>query len=189
MQGLRALSGATFWFATLAPVVTVAVLVVASRRYQGRSSRTRSGLVAADVLVALCAVGVVVVTLYPVVPYHPGVAAGVQLRPLASISTVLRHSIDASVVVRIVGLNVLLFVPLGFALAVRLGRVPLAIATAAATSLVVETVQAFAPLGRVANVDDVILNTVGATFGAAVAHLGLRMLRAPARADVDASTG
>lgn len=63
--------------------------------------------------------------------------------------------------------NAALFVPLGVALALFGGRLPLgkAILVTVTVSLVVETVQYATPVGRVADVTDVAMNVMGAALG------------------------
>ncbi|WP_040168050.1 VanZ family protein [Microbacterium gorillae] len=83
------------------------------------------------------------------------------------------------------GLNALMFVPLGVALAVLVGRRwwILAPVLAFALSFTVENLQARIP-GRVPDVQDILWNTVGGTVGALVVMLvrGLRQRRATQRA-------
>ena len=69
---------------------------------------------------------------------------------------------------QIVG-NLLIFAALGFLVPVRfamLASLPRVLAVAAAGSVLIETAQYLLPLDRVASIDDVLLNTVGAGLAA-----------------------
>jgi glycopeptide antibiotics resistance protein len=130
------------------------------------------------------------VTLQPIDPYHTGIEWGLQLRPLVSIVDVVTTSVAASVAVRIVVFNILLFVPLGFALMLRTRRWVVAVGAACCTSVAIETLQALLPLGRTTNVDDVILNAIGAAVGGgiAVAVLQIWALRSVTRRPINGDT-
>ena len=133
---------------------------------------------------AWCLLGIACVTLLPTPPGQTGLEWGLQLRPFASVVDELTSAIDASVAFRIVGLNVVLFIPLGFLLRIRpIGWLP-TIALVAAISLTIETLQAVLPLGRTANIDDVLLNTLGGVLGAAAGSLLLRRRAQPQPAEV-----
>lgn len=73
--------------------------------------------------------------------------------------------------------NVLLFMPIGFLMLLRVPRWGVRRITlgAAIASLAIESTQFLVPGGRVASVDDVILNTLGAAIGA-LAAVGVRSL-------------
>ncbi|MBE7323526.1 VanZ family protein [Nocardioides sp. Y6] len=74
--------------------------------------------------------------------------------------------------------NVILFVPVVLLLGVLLQRPLLALLTASAGSLLVETVQALAPaLGRSCSTNDWLSNTIGAALGALLAVLALVLHR------------
>ncbi|WP_438354036.1 VanZ family protein [Microbacterium sp. CJ88] len=80
------------------------------------------------------------------------------------------------------GLNALLFVPLGIALSLMLGRLwPLAVPAGLALSLAVEFAQSRIP-GRVPDPLDVLWNTVGAIIGVAAAVAVRAAVRAARRA-------
>lgn len=72
--------------------------------------------------------------------------------------------------------NVALFVPLGFLTVTALRRRPLAVALlGAALSVVIEAVQ-FVSAQRWADIDDVLLNTLGAVLGAVAALAVVRLV-------------
>ena len=114
-------------------------------------------------------VAVLVVTLRPI---GLGGTATANWVPFATIIDQVTSQVDASVAFRNLGGNVLLFVPVGFLwtwVAVRSGLSwRTALAASAALSLLVELVQFVAPLGRAVDVDDVLLNVLGALLGSLV---------------------
>jgi glycopeptide antibiotics resistance protein len=166
VQGLNALVEAINWFVLLVVPVGVVAGAVSVRRHQGLPARRRRRVVALDVGIALVLLAVLAITLLRVPDSPTGWERGLQLRPLSSIRQALTSSVDASVPIRIVGLNILLFVPLGLLLASRLRSWRLAVVACACTSVAIEVLQAVLPLGRITNIDDVILNTTGAALGA-----------------------
>lgn len=177
MQGLRVLYDAIPWFLVLAAPVALATWAVARRRHRELPVRERRLRLALNVALAWCLLGIACVTLLPTPPGQTGLEWGLQLRPFVSIVDELTSAIDASVAFRIVGLNIVLFIPLGFLLRIRpIGWLP-TIALVAAISLAIESLQAVLPLGRTTNIDDVLLNTLGGILGAGVASLALRTRR------------
>lgn len=68
-------------------------------------------------------------------------------------------------------LNVVLFIPIGFALSRRLG-VASAIWLTLAASICIELVQLIPALGREPSLGDVVTNTLGGMIGAALALIG-----------------
>lgn len=171
-QGWRYLSDALGWFAVVSPVVLV--LLVFVHRHRVRTSSTAPALRATvlDGLVAFALLGILAVTLLPLAPRATGWAWGVQWIPLTSIMAAVTDSVDASVWIRTVLMNVVLFVPLGLALVLRGHRIRAAVGFATTTSLLVEILQMVLPLGRTTNIDDVILNTVGGLLGAVLGRCG-----------------
>lgn len=141
----------------LLPIALVAVWALARRR------RLAGAMWARAWKQSLSEVGIVYLTLLAVwLTMLPGPRAGhvspraslVPLRDLATMSTF-----------QIVG-NLLLLAALGFLLPVRfatLASLPRVLAFAATCSAAIETAQYLLPLDRVASVDDVLLNTLGAT--------------------------
>jgi len=184
MQGLRLLYDAIPWFLVLAAPVALATWAISRRRHRDLPALERRFPLALDVALAWCLLGIACVTLLPTPPGQTGLEWGLQLRPFASVVDELTSAIDASVAFRIVGLNVVLFIPLGFLLRIRpIGWLP-TIALVAAISLTIETLQAVLPLGRTANIDDVLLNTLGGVLGAAAGSLLLRRRAQPQPAEV-----
>lgn len=169
---MRTPPGFAPWLPALAAALTAGTALstaVATRRQQRRgvpralALRRAAGWSGAGA----STLGILAVTLTPA----EGVQIGVSLVPLAGTTEVLRISGDPRVVARIVGLNILLFVPLGLSVALLLDRRRVLGATlvGAALSILVEAGQLVLPVARSTDVDDVLLNTAGAALGAAAA--------------------
>jgi VanZ family protein len=117
-----------------------------------RGSRAGRALVAASALVILA------LTLFPT-----GSAGGLDAAPLADRMASLRGLADTLV-------NILLFMPLGAAVAIHRRGVWWAVAAGAALSLGAEAAQLFIP-GRYSSPWDVAANTLGAAAGAVAVRL------------------
>ncbi len=140
----------------------------------GRVSHAATALLVGSVLV-----GVLAVTVEPLMAGEA--ATGVNLVPFRTIVQLAPTSLAR----RNIAGNVVLFVPVGFAFgwAFRRRRHGFAAALAAALGLsaTIEALQWVLPVGRVVDVDDVILNVVGAAVGATVAAVVVRGLRSVRR--------
>lgn len=156
-------------------VVGLATLLVAVRRRGGTRQRLRTlggGVLAASVVL------IVATTLLPVIA---GAPASVNLRPGETIRNYLQFG-DDLLSARNIGLNVALFVPFGLGLALwRRWGVLRVLPVAVVTSGLVEAAQYVLPLGRAVDVDDVVLNTVGAALGALTVVVVRRIAPAPDR--------
>ncbi|WP_429651673.1 VanZ family protein [Aeribacillus pallidus] len=79
------------------------------------------------------------------------------------------NSVDITVPIRNLGLNILLFVPLGFFVSLRKSFKKRLVINVTLTGLLlfllIEFVQYIFPMGRSADVDDLILNTFGTYLG------------------------
>lgn len=162
------------------------------RRAGARGRPSRAWLVA----VALLALVILWLTLMPA--GLPGDPAATNLKPLEHHGRALRalldgppHRANRDAIVRylvgdVLG-NVLLFVPLGLAVAGAAGagrssaaRLTAAGGAGAGLSLAVEALQLLVP-GRATDVDDVIFNTLGALVGGAALLVAERLYRRGAR--------
>jgi glycopeptide antibiotics resistance protein len=115
------------------------------------------------------------VTLTPGLPTRAPLEARLHVRPFETIAVYL-HKGGAEMMVNVVG-NVVAFMPLGLLWALlREGRTSARRVTllSAGVSLLIETLQ-FVSQRRVADVDDVFLNTIGGVLG----YVLYRVLRAP----------
>lgn len=69
-------------------------------------------------------------------------------------------------------LNIILFIPLSFILLLKYNIKPKKIIFLGfLISLIIETLQYFIPLGRITNIDDIILNTLGVIIGVGMYNL------------------
>ncbi|WP_440709486.1 VanZ family protein [Herbiconiux sp. YIM B11900] len=143
---------------------TLAVVGVVRAASDARPARAR----AVVPLVVLWAVSVLFMTL------RPGTGLGVRLNLVPLIVDGPASAVDAV-------LNVAVFVPLGLLLALTGTRLRSVFALALALTLFIEITQYLTDLGRTADINDVITNTVGACLGWAVAS-GLRRIAARAAA-------
>lgn len=115
-------------------------------------------------LVVLWATAVLFMTL------RPGTGLGVRLNLVPLIVDGPASAVDAV-------LNVVVFVPLGLLLALCATRLRTVFVLALALTIFIETTQYLTDLGRTADINDVITNTVGACLGWAVAT-GIRRVAA-----------
>jgi glycopeptide antibiotics resistance protein len=132
-------------------------------RRLGWPSALRATLPDTTLLVALAAIAVLTLGQ----PLDPQVER-VNLIPFRDLLWALDGQVEPAVAVTELVANVLLFVPLGSALAMRhpLASVWRIAGVAAGVSLVVEVAQAVMDTGRLADVTDVLANTAGAILGA-----------------------
>lgn len=172
-------------------VISLPLLVWHYRRF-GRVSAARMVLVGAAITYVA---GVVAFTMFPLPELTPAwceafAATDPVLRPLTLVSDIRRdtagmtwaETLTSTAVMQVV-LNVVLFVPFGL-----VGRLlfewsrAATVGAAAATSVAIELTQYTAVWGifpcpyRIADVDDLLLNTSGAVVGVIVAGLGARVV-------------
>lgn len=145
-------------FAALLLVVTVYGVVRAVRR-----SPRRWTVVTA---IAAWAAATVFMTV------RPGNGRGVRLNLVPIVLDGRGSALDAI-------LNTAVFVPFGLLLATVGWRALVTLATALAVSLTIEIVQFVSDLGRTADVNDLITNTLGAGIGWCAARLLMRSWRRP----------
>jgi len=126
---------------------------------------------------AVTALAVLIVVLQPM----GSAETAVNVVPFASLTALLSSSVEGSVALRNVMGNVLLFVPVGLCagLLTQVVRQPrwAAVLGAATFSLALEAAQFLLPVGRAADVDDVILNAAGAAVGIAASVVIGRSIR------------
>lgn len=178
-------------------------LVVWHYRRFGRVSAARMALVGAAVTYGA---GVVAFTMFPLPDLtsawcDASAATDPVLRPLTFVSDIRRDTAGMGVVETLTGtavmqvvLNVVLFVPFGILglLLFEWSRA-VTVAAGAALSLAVEVTQYTAVWGifpcayRIADVDDLMLNTIGTALGVAVAGVGVRLV--PSRERLVAGRG
>ncbi len=157
----------------VAPLVALIAAAVAKRRKVG------IGVFLIYLALGAWGLGVVAVTLFPLPYQHELIESerssqflGNNLVPLATIGPVIREGLDGSQL-RVLVANVVMFVPFGFFAALLPTRRPTAlrvVMAAIVTSCAIELTQWLISswLGytyRTADIDDVILNTLGAALG------------------------
>jgi glycopeptide antibiotics resistance protein len=166
----RAFSGIVPLFCIAIPVVIIIGLILLNKRInKGLEKKKAIFLTISDIFLLLSIIGVILVTLLP------GSLKSIQLIPLVSIWDVLMNSVDYTVPIRILGFNIILFIPFGLFFALRMSiafnssNVILKTALVGMLfSLTVEILQLVLPIGRTSNIDDIILNTIGALTGGLV---------------------
>ncbi len=183
---------AVFLFAGLVAVTFIPWLAGQYRRY----GRLRGWPATVSAGVGLYASGLVAFTLFPLPDDTPGACSRLatwQLTPLVSVRAAVRAGSGEGVLAFLttpsvlqVAFNVALFVPLGVLARWRFGlRVLPTVLLGLAVSAVIEVVQGTAVFGaypcpyRVADVDDVLTNTLGAAVGAFLAGPVTRLLPHP----------
>ncbi len=141
----------------------------------------------ARIWAAAAVIGVTSIVLRPV--GGPESVTGLNLVPFKSLGNLINNSVDASVAVRNIAGNVLLFVPIGFTfgLVFRRHRHMILASTLVGlgTSLIFEVIQFVFALGRVGDIDDVILNVVGTWIGVLIAALALKLVTRPRESQGD----
>jgi glycopeptide antibiotics resistance protein len=152
------------WLAECATFIAVVLAAITGMISGRRTGWRRGAIVASRVLLAGAASAVGLITL--VSPYGGG-ARMLNLVPFASIRLESLNANHDTGWLNNAG-NLVLFAPIGL-LGILAFRAPWwrVVALAAAASAGIETIQYF--IGRSADIDDLILNTVGAATGAAIA--------------------
>lgn len=165
----------------VAPALVILLLYRALLVRSGRAERLLPGRMLLNVALACTMFGVLLITL-SARPY--GSDGRTDLIPFHPLWTALTGEIDATRVVATFGANVLLFVPVGILLPLRWPRLDhpgILAVVAAVISAGIEVAQYYMNTGRVAQLDDVIFNTLGCLIGWALVR-AVRLVRpAPAR--------
>lgn len=173
-QAWRAFGHLLPLFVTAAAVAVPIATGIARHRVQRYREpwRVAALTVAAQVAAVGSALAVLAIALEPTGPVG-GVYTTANWMPFATIYDQVTAQVDASVAIRNVLFNILLFLPVGFTwtwLAKKAGR-PWSASVLAGfgLSVLVELAQLVFPLGRAVDVDDVLLNTLGVLIGAGMA--------------------
>ena len=168
-------------FADLIPLLVLGLLVAApagtwaARRRVKRDGESWSEALLAVSTRASAGLALLAVLGVTVAPLGVGMTTTTNLIPFATITDQLTSQIDASIAVRNLAFNVALFVPVGFTWTWTASISPrswwTALIAGAGLSLAVELTQFLLPLGRAADIDDVILNSAGVFIGALAARV------------------
>lgn len=152
-------------------VLILGYLVYRKRKktLSGSDSKITTGV---DIFYAFTIIGILLVTLEPqggALHMEGGRVRSLQLVPIVASLKVLFHSVHYTVPIRILGFNILLFIPFGFFSAWRFtfdNLIYKVTIIGASASLFIEITQFILPFGRTSNIDDIILNTLGTLIGA-----------------------
>lgn len=162
------------------PSLVILLLYRALLVRSGRADRLLPRPMLLNVALACTLLGVLLITL-TARPF--GSDGRTDLIPFHPLWNALTGEIDATRVVATFGANILLFVPIGILLPLRwprLDRLGIVTLITACFSAAIEVTQFFMNTGRVAQLDDVIFNTLGGLIGWAIVR-AVRLVR-PARA-------
>ncbi|XQY92313.1 VanZ family protein [Metabacillus sp. HB246100] len=157
-------------FGDLVPLFLIIVLAICITVYfVSKKKNFDFKRVIINVLLGLSIIGILLVTVYPRY-YGTEIPIIINLVPFIGMYNIMFHSVDITVPIRNLGLNILLFVPFGFFLSLKISSLQKkiilkVILTGFLFSLFIEVVQFSIPMGRSADIDDLILNTIGAFLG------------------------
>lgn len=164
-------------------VGAVSVLLLAWRS-RALAWRHALSLTAADAMLLVALGGIGLLTLGPPVLPQPD---RINLVPFRDQIWALQGLVDPALAAAMLVANVLLFVPLGLALAFRFpgSSTRTLVAAAVLVSIGIESAQALMNVGRLADVTDVLANGAGALLGVgpgrAIRAVGRSRLEAPNR--------
>lgn len=151
-------------------LVIVAFLFLNKNSGYKLNSKKRQFMLLNYVGMTATVVGMILVTLMPT-GYSNDM---VQLVPFDSIIETWELATTRAIINSLL-LNVLLFVPFGFFLYLLIRKELLTTVLACITSIMIETMQYILPIGRVTNIDDVILNTIGGIIGMLLGVIVLKL--------------
>lgn len=155
----------------LSAVIGLVLLGIVVARPLWRGNRVRALTVGGQLLLAVAVVGILVVTM----PVGGPPGGEVNLVPGAGIQAQLSSANPSLGLVNVIG-NVLLFVPAAALAGPVLGwTAARVVCVGASFSVAIEAVQL--AVGRSADVDDVLLNTLGVLLGVLLASLAGRVVR------------
>ncbi|MCM3574045.1 VanZ family protein [Mesobacillus subterraneus] len=156
-------------FGDLVPLFFLVVLIAGITAFiLGRKKKMGFKYVVLNTLFVLSVFGILLVTMLPQYGIRPRV---INIVPFAGMYNLIIHSVDISVPIRNLGLNALLFVPFGLFLSMKKSYLQsktifkIVVVSGLLLSVSIESIQYTLPLGRSADIDDVILNTIGALLG------------------------
>ena len=154
-------------FGELVPLFLVVALIIGIIAYiLGRKKKVSLKRVILNILFFLSVIGILLVTLLPQIIGAPRV---LNLVPFVGMYNILFHSVEITVPIRNLGFNILLFVPFGLFLSIKKSYLRKTLKNVVISgllfSIMIEILQYAFPMGRSADVDDVILNTIGTLLG------------------------
>ncbi|MBA2875158.1 VanZ family protein [Thermaerobacillus caldiproteolyticus] len=155
----------------------ISLIVVTLSVWRFRSQKTAWEQKVPKISLLLTMIAILLITVFPFY-YIPDQPRVLNLVPFVGMYRLIVYSVDIEVPIRNILLNVLLFVPFGFFLSWSANQLSVRNITMTGLlfSFIIEVFQYVLPIGRSADIDDVILNTLGAFFGAVV-WKGIEMYR------------
>lgn len=157
-------------FVMIFVVVIIAFLFLNKKAGYRLNSRRRKFTLLCYIGMVASVVGILLVTLMPT--SYPNDM--VQMTPFQSIMETWELATTRAVINSLL-MNVILFVPFGFFLYLLSRKEFLTTVAACLMSISIEVLQFILPIGRVTNIDDVILNTVGGIIGMLLGVLILKL--------------
>jgi glycopeptide antibiotics resistance protein len=156
-------------FGDVVPLFLVIVLVVVPLSiWQFRHKKAGWKQWFKKIPLSLTIIAILLITIFPLY-YSPEQPRVLNLIPFVGMYNLVFYSVDMTVPIRNVLLNILLFVPFGFFLSwnkrVKNQLTLIVTVTGLLLSLLIEVLQYAFPMGRSADIDDVILNTLGTFLG------------------------
>jgi glycopeptide antibiotics resistance protein len=156
-------------FGDVVPLFLVIVLVVVPLSiWQFRHKKAGWKQWFKKIPLSLTIIAILLITIFPLY-YSPEQPRVLNLIPFVGMYNLVFYSIDMTVPIRNILLNILLFVPFGFFLSwnkrVKNRLTLIVTVTGLLLSLLIEVLQYVFPIGRSADIDDVILNTLGTFLG------------------------
>ena len=149
--------------------LTIVLAIILIIYFVSRKRKLDFKRVIVNILFGLSITGILFVTVFPGY-YGIGVPRIANIVPFIGMYNIMFRSVDITVPIRNLGLNIILFVPFGFFLSLKKSSfqknlMPSVILTGFLFSLFIEVVQFSIPMGRSADIDDLILNTFGTFLG------------------------
>ncbi|PRO64507.1 VanZ family protein [Alkalicoccus urumqiensis] len=157
-------------FILILSILLIGVFIFKMRQGANAKAVIKQSLL--DVFLLASLSGILLVTL---LPNSTGSEQIIQLMPLGSVVELIQHATDISTLIRILGFNILLFIPLGAALALKFDKLRYSILFSFCLSSFIEMTQLLLP-GRTTNIDDVFLNTFGAVLGLLAGKVAKRFI-------------
>ncbi|MGE6206335.1 VanZ family protein [Guptibacillus hwajinpoensis] len=157
-------------FGNLIPLFLIITIVVGVVGYfMSKKSNLAFKIIIINALVGLSIFGILLVTLYPKY-YGTELPRVVNLVPFVGMYELIFHSVSISVPILNLGLNILLFVPFGFFLSWKISSFKKKLGSRIILSgflfsFFIELTQYVVPMDRAADIDDLVLNTIGSTLG------------------------
>ncbi|WP_129692427.1 VanZ family protein [Gottfriedia acidiceleris] len=155
-------------FGDIVPIFIIIVLAMGFTTYFViKKKNTNFKRVVVNNLFVISIIAILLITVFPL-SYGIAMPRVVNFVPFIGMYDIIFNSVDITVPIRNLGLNILLFIPFGLLLSLRKSskRIILNVTfMGLLLSLFIEIVQYIVPMGRASDIDDLILNTLGAYFG------------------------